>query len=68
MILRRGHRIVVQGVTGKQGSFWTRAMIDYGAAVVGGVNPRKAGTVHLGLPVYRLRRRRPPARRRSTWR
>lgn len=52
MILRRGHRILVQGVTGKQGSFWTRAMIDYGAAVVGGVNPRKAGTVHLGLPVY----------------
>ena len=52
MILRREHRILVQGVTGKQGSFWTRAMIDYGAAAVGGVNPRKAGTVHLGLPVF----------------
>ena len=34
MILRRSHRILVQGVTGKQGTFWTRAMIDYGAAVV----------------------------------
>ena len=52
MILRREHRILVQGVTGKQGTFWTRAMIDYGAAAVGGVNPRKAGTVHLGLPVF----------------
>ncbi|MDE0716794.1 MAG: succinyl-CoA synthetase subunit alpha, partial [Rhodospirillaceae bacterium] len=52
MILRKGHRILVQGVTGKQGTFWTRAMIGYGAAVVGGVNPRKAGAVHLGLPVH----------------
>ena len=52
MILRREHRILVQGVTGKQGTFWTRAMIDYGGAAVGGVNPRKAGTVHLGLPVF----------------
>ena len=52
MILRSRHRILVQGVTGKQGSFWTRAMIEYGAVAVGGVNPRKAGTVHLGLPVF----------------
>ena len=52
MILRRDHRILIQGVTGKQGSFWTRAMIDYGAAAVGGVNPRKAGMAHLGLPVF----------------
>ena len=52
MILRKSHRILVQGMTGKQGTFWTGAMIDYGAAVVGGVNPRKAGTVHIGLPVF----------------
>ena len=52
MILRQHHRILVQGITGKQGTFWTEAMINYGARVVGGVNPRKAGSEHLGLPVY----------------
>jgi len=52
MILRRAHRILVQGITGTQGSFWTEAMIGYGATVVGGVNPRKAGTEHLGRPVW----------------
>ena len=52
MILLGGHRILVQGVTGRQGTFWTSEMIKYGAAVVGGVNPRKAGTSHLGLPVF----------------
>jgi succinyl-CoA synthetase alpha subunit len=52
MILRKDHRILVQGMTGKQGTFWTQAMLDYGALVVGGVNPNKAGTEHLGMPVF----------------
>jgi succinyl-CoA synthetase alpha subunit len=52
MILRRHHRILVQGITGRQGSWWTERMIAYGATVTGGVNPRKAGERHLGVPVH----------------
>ncbi len=52
IIPRKDTRILVQGITGKQGTFWTQRMQDYGAAIVGGVNPKKAGTEHSGVPVY----------------
>ena len=52
MIIRKEHRVLVQGITGKQGTFWTEAMQAYGTTVIGGVNPKKAGTDHLGVPVY----------------
>lgn len=52
MIVRKEHRVLVQGITGKQGTFWTQAMQDYGTTVVAGVNPSKAGTTHLEVPVY----------------
>ncbi|MDE2239366.1 MAG: succinate--CoA ligase subunit alpha [Rhodospirillales bacterium] len=51
-ILRRADRILVQGITGTQGSFWTQKMLGIGSNVVGGVNPRRAGETHLNLPVF----------------
>jgi succinyl-CoA synthetase alpha subunit len=45
-------RVVVQGITGKEGSFHTRQMIDYGTQVVAGVTPGKGGTEHEGVPIF----------------
>ena len=52
MILRGSDTVLVQGITGKQGTFWAERMRDYGTPIVGGVNPRRAGEQHLGLPVW----------------
>ena len=52
MILRGHETVLVQGITGRQGTFWTERMQAYGTKVVGGVNPRKAGIEHCGVPVY----------------
>jgi len=45
-------RVLVQGITGKEGSFHTRAMIDYGTEVVGGVTPGKGGETLGEVPVF----------------
>ena len=45
-------RVIVQGITGSEGSFHAQQMIEYGTQVVAGITPGKEGTVHLGLPVY----------------
>jgi len=45
-------RVVIQGITGKEGSFHTRQMIEYGTRVVAGVTPGKGGTEHEGVPVF----------------
>ena len=52
MIVRGHETVLVQGITGRQGTFWTERMQAYGTKVVGGVNPRKAGIEHCGVPVY----------------
>jgi len=52
IIYRKSHRLLVQGITGKQGTFWTEKMIACGTRVVGGVNPKRAGESHIGLPIF----------------
>ena len=45
-------RVLVQGITGREGRARTRLMREYGTNVVGGVTPGKGGQVHLGRPVF----------------
>ncbi len=52
MIIRGTDRVIVMGITGKQGTFWTERMQAYGTRIAGGTNPGKAGTTHCGVPVF----------------
>ncbi len=52
ILVNKETRLVVQGITGREGTFHTRQMKDYGTNVVAGVTPNKGGTVHEGTPVF----------------
>lgn len=52
VLVDKNTRVVVQGVTGKEGTFHTLQMIEYGTNIVGGVTPGKGGTRHEGVPVF----------------
>jgi succinyl-CoA synthetase alpha subunit len=52
IIINKNTRLVVQGITGGEGSFHTSQMIEYGTKVVAGVTPGKGGTDFQGVPVF----------------
>ncbi|HLQ66233.1 MAG TPA: succinate--CoA ligase subunit alpha, partial [Candidatus Limnocylindrales bacterium] len=52
ILIDRGSRVLVQGITGRDGSFHAKQMKEYGTRVVAGVTPGKGGTQMGGIPVF----------------
>jgi len=52
IIVNSGTRVMVQGITGTQGSFHTKLMQEYGTRIVAGTSPGKGGTTIHGVPIY----------------
>ena len=52
VLIDRNTRLIVQGITGREGTFHAKGAQEYGTAVVGGVTPGKGGTTHEGWPVF----------------
>lgn len=52
ILVREGMKVLVQGITGRQGSIHTKQMLDYGTKIVAGVTPGKSGTEVHGVPVF----------------
>ncbi len=52
VLVNENTRLIVQGLTGREGSFHSQQMIEYGTKVVAGVTPNKGGTTHLDVPIF----------------
>ena len=52
VLVNKNTRLIVQGITGKEGTFHTKQMVEYGTNVVGGVTPGKGGTTHEDIAVF----------------
>ncbi len=54
ILIDKKTRLVVQGITGSEGTFHTKQMVEYGTKVVAGVTPAKGGTEFESIPIYQL--------------
>ncbi len=52
VLVDKNTRLIVKGITGKEGTFHAKGAAEYGTNVVGGVTPGKGGTTHEGWPVF----------------
>jgi len=52
ILVHENTQVVVQGITGSEGTFHVQRMKEYGTKIVAGVTPGKGGTTHLGVPVF----------------
>ncbi len=52
VLINKNTKVLVQGLTGKEGTFHAKACADYGTKIVGGVTPGKGGTTHEGWPIF----------------
>src|ERR1051325_8886747 len=52
ILVDKDTRVIVQGLTGREGTFHAKASAAYGTQIVGGVTPGKGGTTHEGWPVF----------------
>jgi len=52
ILVERETRVVVQGITGREGSFHARGCLEYGTLIVAGVTPGRGGVLHEGIPVF----------------
>src|SRR6202162_6616779 len=52
ILVNKSTRVIVQGLTGREGTFHAKACAEYGTKIVGGVTPGKGGTTHEGWPVF----------------
>src|SRR6202007_319632 len=52
ILVNKNTKVIVQGLTGREGTFHAKASAEYGTKIVGGVTPGKGGTTHEGWPIF----------------